>query len=97
MASCMNRQLLKYMAADSWQGLRRNRGSSLASISLLVLALLLIGGLLSVRLFADDAADYVESQLTMKVYIEKGLEAESVAAVLADKAFVEQVAVESGD
>ena len=93
----MNRQLLKYMAADSWKGLRRNRGSTLASISLLVLALLLIGALLSVRLFADDAADYVESQLSMKVYIEKGLEAESVAAVLADKAFVEQVAVESGD
>lgn len=93
----MNRQLLNYMAADSWQGLKRNPGSTIASILLIVLALLLIGALLSVRLFTDDATEYIESQLSMKVYIEKGLEAEDIAAVLSDKAFVEQVAVESGD
>lgn len=93
----MNRQLLNYLAADSWQGLKRNPGSTVASISLIVLALLLVGALLSVRLFMDDAIDYIESQLTMKVYVEKGLEVEEVAAVLADKAFVEQAAVESGD
>ena len=93
----MNRQLFNYMAADSWQGLKRNPGSTIASISLIVLALLLIGALLSVRLFADDAINYIESQLSMKVYVEKGLDVQEVAAVLADKKFVEQAAVESGD
>lgn len=93
----MNTHLLTYLTKDSWQGLRRNPGSTLASIFLMAIALLLIGLLLSVRLFTADAIDYIESQLTMKVYIGENVEATSVAAVLADNPFIEHATVEAGE
>lgn len=93
----MNKHLLKYMAEDSWQGLKRNPGSTIASVFLMALALLLIGFLLSVRLFAADAVEYIESQLSMKVYVSESVEAEAVAAVLLDKRFVADAAVEYAD
>lgn len=93
----MNRHLVDYMMQDSWQGLKRNPLSTFASIFFIALALLLIGILLSVRLVAVEAIDYVESQLTMKVYINEALNAEEVAAILAEKEYVEQARVETGN
>lgn len=93
----MNRHLVDYMMQDSWQGLKRNPLSTFASIFFIALALLLIGILLSVRLVAVEAIDYVESQLTMKVYINEALNAEEVAAILAEKEYVEMARVETGN
>src|SRR5690606_8439233 len=97
MAGFMNRHLVDYMMQDSWQGLKRNPLSTFASIFFIALALLLIGILLSVRLVAVEAIDYVESQLTMKVYINEALNAEEVAAILAEKEYVEKARVETGN
>ncbi|QKX52289.1 FtsX-like permease family protein [Planococcus glaciei] len=93
----MNRYLVDYMMQDSWQGLKRNPLCTLASVFLMALALLLIGILLSVRLVAAEAIDYVESQLTLKVYVNETLNAKEVAAILAEKEYVEKTAVETGN
>lgn len=83
------------MLEDTKLGLKRNLGSTIASISLLLIALLLIGSLLLTRIFIDDALNYVESQLAMKVYVEDGL-AEDVAEILKKQSYASHVEIESG-
>lgn len=91
----MNKHHFNYMLDDMKLGLKRNRGSAIASTSLLFIALLLIGCLLLTRAFVEDAVDYVESQLAMKVYVEDGL-AEGVAAILDKQSYANHIEIETG-
>ena len=91
----MNKHHFNYMLDDMKLGLKRNRGSAIASTSLLFIALLLIGCLLLTRAFVEDAVDYVESQLAMKVYVEDGL-AEDVAAILDKQSYANHIEIETG-
>lgn len=91
----MNKHHFNYILDDMKLGLKRNRGSAIASTSLLFIALLLIGCLLLTRAFVEDAVDYVESQLAMKVYVEDGL-AEDVAAILDKQSYADHIEIETG-
>lgn len=93
----MNRQSFKYLMQDSIQGIKRNPGSSIASVFLAGVALLLVGVLLAARIFAADAISYVESQLSMKVYLDETMDATEVAALLKEQGFAESTAVETGE
>ncbi|MEK4520639.1 FtsX-like permease family protein [Psychrobacillus sp. FSL W7-1457] len=92
----MNKHHFKYMMEDIRLGLTRNKGSAIASIVLLFIALLLIGCLLLTRSFVQDAVDYVESQLAMKVYVEDGL-VEDVAVILEKQNYTHSVEIETGE
>ncbi|HWK22641.1 MAG TPA: permease-like cell division protein FtsX [Ureibacillus sp.] len=92
----MNKQQFNYMLEDIKLGLKRNLGSTTASISLLFIALVLIGFVLLSRIFVQDAVSYVESQLAMKVYVEDGL-VEDVAAILQKQSYATDVEIETGD
>lgn len=91
----MNKHHFNYMLDDMKLGLKRNRGSAIASTALLFIELLLIGCLLLTRAFVEDAVDYVESQLAMKVYVEEGL-AEDVAAILDKQSYADHIEIETG-
>lgn len=84
------------MMEDIRLGLARNKGSAIASIVLLFIALLLIGSLLLTRSFVQDAVNYVESQLAMKVYVEDGL-VEDVAVILEKQNYTHNVEIETGE
>ena len=91
----MNKQTIKYMLEDMAIGLKRNIGSTIASISLLFISLLLFGAVVLTRLFIDDAMTYIETQLSMKVYVEDGL-VEEVYEVLASQPYTTHVEIEKG-
>ena len=91
----MNKHHFNYMLEDTFLGIKRNIGSVVASVALTFIALLLIGQVLLVKAFADDAIQYVESQLSMKVYVEDGL-ARDIAAIVEGKSFAANVEIESG-
>lgn len=91
----MNKHHLKYMLEDTKQGLKRNRSSSIASAALLCIALCLIGFVLLTRTFLEDTMDYIESQLSMKVYVEEGLVTQ-IAEVLDNQSYVTSVQIETG-
>ncbi len=91
----MNRHHINYMLDDMKLGLKRNRGSALASAALLFIALFLIGCLLLTRAFVQDTVHYVESQLAMKVYVEDGL-VEDMATVISKQAYAHDVEIETG-
>lgn len=95
MDALWNKQQLRYIVDDAKLGLQRNKGSVLASVALLLIALTLIGSLLLTRAYLSDALDYVESQLAMKVYVEDGL-AQDVADILARQTYTEDVTIETG-
>ena len=93
----MNRNLLFYMWQDIRTGLIRNRGAALASIALIFVSTLLIGTLLIFRILLSDAVTYIESQLSMKVYVQSGVDPEQVALILQDQSFVSSVEIEKGE
>lgn len=92
----MNKHQISYMLEDTKLGIKRNRGSVIASVTLLFIALSLIGSILLVRAYIGEAVDYVESQLAMKVYVEDGM-AEEVAGIIAKQSYAKDVQLESGE
>ena len=92
----MNKHQISYMLEDTKLGIKRNRGSVIASVTLLFIALSLIGSILLVRAYIGEAVDYVESQLAMKVYVEDGM-AEEVAGIIAKQSYAKDVQIESGE
>lgn len=91
----MNKHQWQYMFHDTKLGLKRNKGAVMASVTLLFIALCLIGQLLLVRAYITEAVHYVESQVAMKVYVEDGM-AQEVAAILAEQSYTKDVNVETG-
>lgn len=92
----MNKHQISYMLEDTKLGLKRNKGSVTASVTLLFIALCLIGSLLLIRAYISEALDYVESQLAMKVYVEDGM-AEGVAGVLEKQSYAKKVDIQTGE
>lgn len=92
----MNKHQISYMLEDTKLGIKCNRGSVIASVTLLFIALSLIGSILLVRAYIGEAVDYVESQLAMKVYVEDGM-AEEVAGIIAKQSYAKDVQIESGE
>ena len=84
------------MLEDAILGIKRNRGSVSASVTLLFIALCLVGSVLLVRAYVAEAIDYVESQLAMKVYVEDGM-AKGVAEILSEKSYAKNVEIETGE
>lgn len=84
------------MLDDAKLGLLRNKKSVIAAMTMLSIALMLIGALLLTRAYFDDAITYVESQLAMKVYVEDGL-VDDVAAVLQKQPYTNDVTIETGE
>lgn len=93
----MNRNLLHYMWQDIRTGLIRNRGAALASVALIFVSSLLIGTLLILRVLLSDTVTYIESQLSMKVYVESGVDPKEVAAILQEQSYVSTTKVERGE
>ncbi|MEK5101270.1 permease-like cell division protein FtsX [Cytobacillus sp. FSL M8-0252] len=93
----MSFESFRYIWDDVQSGLKRNKGASLASIILIFVAVTLIGGLLLMRLALEDTITYVESQISMKVYVEKGYDTEQLSSVLVENDFIQSVEVETGD
>lgn len=91
----MNKHQINYMLEDTGLGLKRNKGSVTASVTLLFIALSLIGSLLLVRAYIGEAILYVESQLAMKVYVEDGM-VEGVADILEKQSYAKKVEIETG-
>lgn len=96
MVKFMNKHQLNYIIEDTKLGLKRNKGSVTASVTLLFIALSLIGSLLLFRAYIGEAIEYVESQLAMKVYVENGI-AEGVASILDEQSYAEKVEIETGE
>lgn len=92
----MNKHQISYLLEDTKLGIKRNRGSVIASVTLLFIALSLIGSILLVRAYIGEAVDYVESQLAMKVYVEDGM-AEDVAGIIAKQSYAKDVQIEPGE
>lgn len=92
----MNSNQFQYMLEDAKLGLQRNKKSVIAAMTLLSIALMLIGMLLLTRAYLDEAITYVESQLAMKVYVEDGL-VNDVASILKEQSYTNDVTIETGE
>ncbi|MBQ0138308.1 MAG: permease-like cell division protein FtsX [Kurthia sp.] len=93
----MNNDMTRYVASDACTGLMRNKGGSIASVLFVALSISFIGIFLLLRVLVSDVTDYLDTQLSMKVYVEQSISTEEVAHVLQDKRFVADVAIEKGD
>lgn len=93
----MNSNMIRYVFSDAWNGLLRNKGGTIASVLFVALSMSFIGVFLLIRVLVSDVTDYLNTQLSMKVYVEQSISTEEVAQILADKSFVKSVTVEDGD
>lgn len=80
----MKIRTIKYFIRQSLRGLWRNRAMSIAAISSVFAALLVIGLFLTVVLNVDYLATKLESQVEVKVYISDGLSSEVIDAMSKD-------------
>lgn len=93
----MNNNLRHYLLSDAWLGVRRNRGASIATVLFLIVSMCFMSLFFITRIFMTDVTDYLQTQLSMKVYIEQGVDSEKVAAILRDKEFINEAEVEPGE
>lgn len=93
----MNSNMLRYLLSDASTGLMRNKGGTIASILFIALSMSFVGIFLLLRVLVGDVTSYLNTQLSMKVYIEQSVSTEEVAKVLEDKSFVKSIAIEEGD
>lgn len=91
----MNRQIITYMLRDAREGISRNLGAALAAAALIFVAMLISGVLLLLRSGIGDMMDYLESQVTMKVYVDPATETQAIAKILENKSFVRCIEVET--
>lgn len=91
----MNKQLIRYMLRDAREGIARNLGAALAATALIFVAMLLCGVLLLLRSGIGDLMDYLESQVTMKVYVDPATDTQAVAKILENKSYVRTAEVET--
>lgn len=91
----MNRQATLYMLRDAREGIQRNRGAAAAAALLIFIAMLFSGILLLVRFGVGDLMAYLESQVTMKVYLDPSVDTTAVARILEKNNFVKSVDLET--
>lgn len=92
----MNNNMIRYVVSDAYTGLMRNKGGSIASVLFVALSISFIGIFLLIRVLVSDVTDYLDTQLSMKVYVEQSVATEDVANILQEKSFVEDVTIEKG-
>lgn len=93
----MNSNMLHYLFSDAIIGLKRNKGGTIATFLFLALSMSFLGVFLLVRVLVTDVTDYLNTQLSMKVYVEQQVDTEKVAEILKQKDFVKDVSVEDGE
>lgn len=93
----MNNNMTRYVFSDALTGLMRNKGGTFASVLFVALSISFIGIFLLLRVLVSDVTNYLDTQLSMKVYVEQNVSTEEVAQVLQDKSFIEEVSIEKGD
>lgn len=93
----MNSNLRHYLLSEAWLGVRRNRGASIATVLFLMLSMCFMSFFFIARILMTDVTDYLQTQLSMKVYIEQGVDSEKVADILRDKDFIKEADVEPGE
>lgn len=85
-----------YLLKDVGEGLRRNIGAALAASAFIFIAMTIIGMLLFVRFSVADVLGYLESQISIKVYVDPTIETEKVATILENNRFIDSVELETG-
>jgi cell division transport system permease protein len=88
--------ILKYYLRDAGEGLWRNLSAAVAAISLIFISLSITGALYLLQSsVVDDALNYLDSQVKIKLFIDPAVETEQVANVLRSKGFIQSVEIET--
>jgi len=90
-------QLLKYYMRDVQEGIRRNAGAALATILLIFISLTITGAMVLMKTGVDDVIDYLNDQVKIKVFVDRQVDTEQVAEILAGTLFVSHVEIETRD
>lgn len=88
---------MRYIFSDAWLGLRRNKGATIATTLFLALSMSFLGIFILVRVLIGDVTDYLQTQLSMKVYVEQQVDTEQVAAVLQKQDYIKEAEIERGE
>jgi len=88
-------QLLKYYMRDVQEGIRRNAGAALATILLIFISLTITGAMVLLKTGVDDVIRYLNDQVKIKVFVDRQVDTEQVANILAGTSFVKHVEVET--
>ncbi|MFB9275578.1 cell division protein FtsX [Cohnella cellulosilytica] len=86
-----------YFAREAGLGMARNWRATAAAGLLLFLAILFLSFAVWLRSGFADLYDYVEDQLTMKLYVAEGYEADKVAEAIVDMSVVERADKVTGE
>lgn len=87
--------LIKYYFRDAKEGIQRNLGAALATILLMVITLTLSGLMYIVKAGVDDVVDYLDKQVSMKLFLTPDTKPEAVANILKTKSFTKDVTIET--
>lgn len=93
----MNRNIVRYIFSDAWLGLRRNKGATIATTLFLAISISFLGLFMLVRVFMSDVTDYLQTQLSMKVYVSQQVDTAQVATVLQKQSYIKDVDIERGE
>ena len=93
----MKLQTIKHTLRNAREGIKSNWSAALASMALIFIAMFLAGILLLIRYGVDDLVNYLESQITLKVYLDPSADTEAVASILEKRSFIDKVEVETGN
>ncbi|MFJ7744863.1 cell division protein FtsX [Peribacillus sp. NPDC097295] len=96
MGKSMKLQKIKRTLMDAQEGIQRNWSAALASMALIFIAMFLTGILILVRSGVGDLLEYLDSQITLKVYLDPSADTEAVASILEKRSFIDSVEVETG-
>lgn len=96
-ASTSGSRLFRYYLRDVQDGIRRNAGAAIATILLIFISLTITGAMVLLKTGVDDVIRYLNDQVKIKLFIDRDVDTEQVAAVLADKSFVRSVEIETRD
>lgn len=87
--------MLSYYMREAREGLLRNAGAGLAAAALIAVAMTLLGAMLLFRSGLSDLRGFLESQVSMKVYVSPGVDPREAARILEARSFVKSVQVET--
>ncbi|MGF9714003.1 cell division protein FtsX [Paenibacillus naphthalenovorans] len=89
--------MVKFIVRDAREGIRRNAGAAAAAAAMIFIAMTISGALFMLRLGVHDLMQYLDAQLSMKVYVDPAFETSEVARVLEQKSYVKSVRIETKD
>ncbi|MCR8631671.1 cell division protein FtsX [Paenibacillus radicis (ex Xue et al. 2023)] len=87
--------LLNYYIRDAREGIRRNMGAAAAAAALIFIAMTIAGILFLVRFGAGDLMRYLDSQVSVKAYLEPSVDSSEVARILQRNSYVKSVEIET--